>query len=176
MSTPSRIIDVAASDLPGGGKPDGCRRCGCPDGYLARYIQVNGHVAIRWVCDWCEDYGTKGDLPRSILGAVPLEELPVRVDRRGEYTPPAQREECAVCGEPAEEFHHWAPLAIFPDWPLPVVSTTLPGNELVRMALDGLPLFRRDLTVPMCRPHHREWHARMRAHGLKWPHELGEVA
>lgn len=53
---------------------------------------------------------------------------------------------CAICGHNSHEYHHWAPRSIFPDWP--------------------------DAGVYLCTSHHREWHERMRAHGLRWPHEL----
>lgn len=144
----STIIEVDARALPGANAHDHCRKCECETGYLARYIQSNGATGIRWVCNWCEDYGTAGDLPRSILGAVALQDLPVRVDHSDE---PSQWPDCDVCGQPAHEFHHWAPRAIFPGWPV-------------------------HLGVPLCKPHHDEWHQTMRAHGLRYPHELTDAA
>lgn len=143
----SQIIAVKASSLPGVHAADGCRRCSGETGYLARYVKINGAVAIRWVCDWCEDYYTAGDLPRAILGNVPLERIPLRVDN-SHHT--YDREPCAVCGLPSDEWHHWAPRAIFPEWP--------------------------DMGVYLCAAHHREWHGRMRCHGLRWPHELELVS
>lgn len=58
---------------------------------------------------------------------------------------------CVVCGNTDTEQHHWAPQALFPepDWWV--------------------------LTVALCTEHHHEWHRRMRAHGLRWPHELAQV-
>lgn len=72
----------------------------------------------------------------------------LRVDRTTdpEYALP----DCLVCGMPSGEWHHWAPRAIFPDWP--------------------------DCGVYLCTAHHREWHAVMRAHGLRYPHELKGVS
>lgn len=144
------IVPLACTALPGANARECCRNgCGDP-GYLARYIHANGSVALRWVCDWCEDFKTAGDLPHTILPTgVTLEQLPLRQDNSDD--PPAWPD-CVVCGQPASEMHHWAPRSIFPDWP-----TT--------------PLLLEPV-VPMCAEHHSEWHDRMRAHGLRWPHEL----
>lgn len=130
--------------LPGPHARDCCRN-GCGElGYLARYIHTNGTTAIRWVCDWCEDFKTAGDLPHGILGGVSLGDLPLRQDNSLE---PRNLPPCVVCGDEAWHNHHWAPRSIFPEWP------------------DGL-------TVNLCIPHHDEWHKTMREHGLRWPHEL----
>lgn len=142
----STIITITASALLPPHTRDGCRKCQCEHGYLARYIKSSGATAIRWVCEWCEDYGTAGDLPRSVLGTVPLAMLPLRVNRVEEERHP----ECVVCGTTAVEYHHWAPRAIFTDWP--------------------------DVGVYLCQHHHTDWHTRMRAHGLRWPHELPDAA
>lgn len=142
-----RILDIKASELPGTHAAAGCRKCSCEDGYFGRYIQRNHKVALRWVCGWCEDYGTSGDLPLSLLGDFPLNELPLRVDHSPQYDPP----ECQVCQQPADEYHHWAPTSVFPDWPY-------------------------NLGIYLCTDHHREWHDRMRAHGFRYPHELQDVS
>lgn len=147
MSQPSRILPMKASELPGTHAAEHCRKCDCEDGYLAQYIKVNGNVALRWVCDWCEDYYTSGDLPHSVLGAFPIDSLPVRINRTAYDT---DRPECRVCGLPSGEWHHWAPRSIFPDWP--------------------------DTGDYLCTAHHREWHDTMRAHGLRYPHELQDVS
>lgn len=139
------IIAISSSQLPTPHAKDACRKCNNVYGYLARYIQIDGQVAVRWVCDWCEDYKTSTDLPLSILGGVPVGDIPLRVDRSEETR---GLPECCKCGEQSTEFHHWAPKAIFPDWP--------------------------DLGVYLCVGCHVEWHTRMRAHGLRWPHELVE--
>jgi hypothetical protein len=124
-----------------------CRKCRYESGYLARYIQVDGRVAIRWVCSYCEDYGTAGELPRAVLTRydLDLDQLPIRVNR---YNPERRTDACVVCGDNrGSEHHHWAPVALFPDWPY-------------------------TLTLPLCQRHHREWHTIRREHGLQWPHEL----
>lgn len=135
---------MSSLDLPGPLARDCCRNgCGTA-GYLSRYIHANGTVAIRWVCDHCEDFKTSSDLPRSIIQGFALNDLPLRQDNSLE---PRNLPPCVVCGDDAEHQHHWAPQAIFPDWPYGLVQD-------------------------LCVPHHREWHNRMRAHGLRWPHEL----
>lgn len=144
----SAMIEIRAADLPTShAAAGGCRRCSCPDGYLARYVKADRRISIRWVCANCEDYGTAPDLPHSILDSTgaTIHDLPKRMDRSHEGLPG----ECAVCGEPTNHNHHWAPVEIFPHWPL-------------------------TLTVWLCQKHHDEWHKRMRAHGLRWPHELAK--
>lgn len=148
LSTPRTILPIRASELPPPHAAPCCRRCTNENGYLARYIKINKAEALRWVCDNCEDYKTAGDLPRTILGDMRLETLPLRVDRSQEAS---DWPECEVCGQSAASFHHWAPRSIFPDWPWTL------GNYL-------------------CQAHHDEWHERMHAHGLRWPHELKETA
>lgn len=139
-----RVVLLDATDLPPSHAKPGCRLCGHRQGYLGRIVKSHGATAIRWVCDRCEDYRTAGDLPKTILpDGTEVSELPLRLDHSDDDRglPP-----CAVCDQPSEEFHHWAPVAIFTDWPGTV-------------------------GVYLCTPHHREWHDRMRAHGLRWPHE-----
>lgn len=142
-------MNIRADHLPLVHKRSGCRKCGCVDGHLARYIQTNGRTACRWVCSLCGDYFTAADLPlawvRSI--GVELDELVICRDRRGEADEFYDWRTCAVCGETASERHHWAPRSIFPDWPY-------------------------ELTVLLCRTHHNEWHSTLREHGLRYPHEL----
>lgn len=147
MSHPSIIVAFSCTDLPKGNARQVCAKCPSVNGYLARYIKTNGYVAIRWVCDWCESYTTAGDLPTTVLpNGVRPDDLPLRVDNRDEDGEP-----CAVCGSSNVEYHHWAPYAIFPDW------NETPG-------------------VFLCPMHHQEWHHRMRAHGLRWPHELATAS
>lgn len=148
MSEPFKLVEIACADLPAPHAREHCRQCSYPTGYLARYIHRNGTVALRWVCDWCEDYKTTSDLPRALV--LNIDELPIRADNRLTYGP-VDLPACMVCGEDAEHAHHWAPQAIFPDWPY-------------------------ELVVPLCVTHHNEWHARMRTHGLRWPHELTDAA
>ncbi len=126
---------------------DGCRKCGGTEGYLARYIHANGTIALRWTCNHCGFFRTKGDLPHRMLEdyGVQLGDLPIVADNS--TRPRRPRPPCVVCGEESDEGHHWAPRSIFPDWPY-------------------------SLTMDLCKPHHDEWHERMRAHGLRWPHEL----
>lgn len=144
----TEIISVKVTDLPDPHTKTGCKLCGHTRGYLARYIKSNGNVAVRWICDRCEDYRTAGDLPHTILPrGVAAGALPLRLDHSGA---PPDLPDCARCGLRADEFHHWAPSSIFPDWP--------------------------DLGVYLCFACHREWHDRMRAHGLRWPHELNTAA
>ena len=146
MSEPSRLIDIACSALPGANARPHCAQCSHEMGYLGRYIKTNGVVAIRWVCSWCENYTTAGDLPRTILPVgIQVDELPLRLDNRADDSPL-----CVVCDSVEVEYHHWAPTAIFPDW------GDVPGTYL-------------------CRRHHREWHDRMRAHGLRYPYELARA-
>ncbi len=130
---------------------DCCRKCGHPTGYLARYIQRNGHTAVRWVCDNCDDYYTKGDLPKEFVFrfVANIDDLPVRVDRSDPNYKPPPVPPCIVCGEDGRHNHHWAPRSIFPDWP------------------DG-----DGFTVRLCDGCHTELHRRLREHGLRWPHEL----
>ena len=144
----SRDFPIRCTDLPESHRRDRCRRCPSVDGYLAQYIQRRGAIGIRWVCDNCEDFGTSPDLPRSILGHLDVRALPIRVDNRGQLDPRELRQ-CSVCEswELETHFHHWAPRSIFPDWPY-------------------------ELGVDLCRRCHDEWHTRMRAHGLRWPHEI----
>lgn len=147
MSEPYRIIELFAHELPGVHRREACGKCRSVGGYLARVIKVNGSVGLRWVCAYCEFADTASDLPHSLLleHNVTLDELPKRADYREDTTV-----YCAVCDAPAVEWHHWAPRAIFTDWP--------------------------DLGVYLCPSHHEEWHERMRAHGLRWPHELDTAA
>lgn len=114
MSEPGAFVIVAikATALPAPHNSDCCRKCSCIDGYLARYIKRNGSTAIRWVCEWCEDYQTAGDLPRTILGPVSREALPLRLNAVTD-----DELECVVCGQRAVEYHHLAPRSIFPHWP-----------------------------------------------------------
>lgn len=159
MSAPRVVIEVASADLPYPHAVPHCKQCTCATGYLARYIKRNGQVCIRWVCGWCEGYTTGQDLPLEVLRAhVPAgtlvdttlaaaelrDQLPLRKDNTAI---PQTHPECLVCGDDAHHEHHWAPRSIFPEWPY-------------------------GLTVSLCVAHHREWHDRMRAHGLRWPHEL----
>jgi len=154
VSQPSVIVTIASSNLPGANARAHCKRCNNETGYLARYIKASGIVAVRWVCDWCEDYTTAGDLPRSILTDVsvhrdhpiPIDDLPLRIDNRGDDSPL-----CAVCDSNEVEYHHWAPVSLFPDW------DHVPG-------------------VYLCPMHHQEWHHRLRAHGLRYPHELASAS
>lgn len=143
MSKPSSIVELACTALPGNNARPYCKACTCEVGYLARYIKANGQVSIRWVCDWCEGYTTAGDLPTSVLPqGTTLENLPLRIDKRADEGPL-----CQVCDSREVEYHHWAPTALFPAW----------------AHVGG---------VPLCTAHHREWHDTLRAHGLRYPHEL----
>lgn len=77
----ARIIPTRAPDLPGSNTRPHCRLCSHVNGYLGRYVKSNGHIAIRWVCDNCEDYRTASDLPHSILPeGITTADLPLRVD------------------------------------------------------------------------------------------------
>lgn len=124
------IIEIRACDLPAPYTRDECAKCSATDGYLGRYIRSNHSVAVRWVCNWCEDCTTSTDIPHAFLQrfGVTINDIP------------------KVRDNSINPSDHWAPASIFPDWP--------------------------DQVVIMCTPHHREWHARMRAHGLRWPHEI----
>lgn len=148
MSAESIIVARKASELPPPHTATGCRMCGHQRGYLARFIKSNASVGIRWVCDRCEDYRTAGDLAHSYIAPIPVDRLPLRVDHSID---PPDMPDCARCGLRSDEFHHWAPSAIFPDW-------------------SGM------LGAYLCTACHREWHERMRAHGLRWPHELTDAA
>lgn len=96
-------------------------------------VQDNGGVQVKVHCDKCER-GT-GSLPKGMWES--LRGMEIRVDdRRGTR----KRPPCSVegCDQPGYERHHWAPKNIFgweeaEKWP----------------------------TAYLCRPHHREWHARM---------------
>ena len=139
----SRIIPLRADELPGAFARPACSTCGFEEGYLVRYVNSKNRSSLRWCCDHCGKVYTSLDLPYDLLGPKPnLNELPVI--NRSEVDngiPP-----CEICDGIADEWHHWAPVAIFPDWP--------------------------DESVPLCHVHHDAWHERMRAHGLKWPHEI----
>lgn len=145
----SELVVINCSLLPAPHTREHCRKCECRVGYLARYIHQNGVVALRWVCEWCEDFKTAPDLPHALLEAhrVALDELPLR---QSNYDPDLDRTPCVVCDEPSDEMHHWAPTILFPQWPY-------------------------HLVVALCATHHREWHDTMRSHGLRWPHELVEA-
>lgn len=139
----STIIPLRADELPGDHARPCCRRCQAPDGYLVRYINSKGRSSLRWACNWCHDVYTSLDLPYDLLGPQPnLNALPPINRSREDNGIPP----CEVCDDQATEWHHWAPESIFPEWP--------------------------DVPVPVCTEHHRDWHERMRAHGLRWPHEL----
>lgn len=150
LTRPKRLIPLWAEELPAPHKTASCRLCGQETGYLARFIKSNGAIALRWVCDNCEDYRTTSDLPHSLLGDIPIDEIPLRADFSEQADSDQMRliQPCAVCPNDADEYHHWAPQAIFPDWP--------------------------SVGVYLCEKHHREWHDRLRAHGLRWPSELNE--
>lgn len=138
------ILSYKAADLPGPHKRESCRLCGHRNGYLGHVVKSNGSIGIRWVCDRCEKPSLT-DIPHSFIDPIPSHALPKVFDHSDQ---PSLMPGCQVCDRQAEEFHHWAPLAIFPDWP--------------------------DAGVYLCQDHHREWHARMREHGLRWPHEREE--
>jgi len=148
MSDGFVILEIAARDLPAPHATEYCKTCPAMStiGYLSRVIKANGSVTVRWVCNHCEAYDTAGDLPHSLVTSrgVEVDALPLRATLVDDGLP-----DCTVCGVAAVEFHHWAPRAIFPDWP--------------------------DVGVYLCKHHHDEWHARMRAHGLRWPYELAEA-
>ncbi len=141
------FIDMRASDLPGLHAVPYCPACPamCTIGYLGRHIKSDGSTAIRWVCDHCEQ-PLPGDLPRRLIGDTPLDKIPLRLrepKREDELDWPG----CVVCARPSFEFHHWAPRSIFSDWP-------------------------EYIGAHLCKPHHDEWHRRMREHGLRWPGEI----
>lgn len=136
-------------------EPPGCRKCRREEGHLARYLQARGATGLRWVCDHCGDYGTFSDLPRSLLRELDLvlDHLPVCCDNR---SAPDFSRGCCICGRHPSEENHWAPVAIFPDW-----------EERARNVGDFSLI-----TVPLSIACHREWHDRLRDHGLLWPHEI----
>jgi hypothetical protein len=126
---------------PGHAKP-ACKECGHETGYLVCYVMSDGRPSLRIACEWCEKVSTTFALPRTLLGSKPdLNRLPTIDNSQVSELPP-----CAVCDMQAQEWHHWAPRVIFPDWP--------------------------DVGVYLCRSCHTDWHNRMRAHGLRWPGEL----
>jgi hypothetical protein len=137
------FITIGCDALPEPHAFSGCPNCTTVAGYIARYVKTNGTVSLRWVCDWCATYSTT-DLPRRLIGDTPLAQIPKRIDVSDTLT---EWNECEICEGVAEDFHHWAPRSIFPDWPS-------------------------DVGVHLCTLHHNEWHNTMKAHGLKWPHEL----
>jgi hypothetical protein len=141
------FIDIRAADLPA---PHAVPyRPACPAmataGYIGRYVKSDSTTSLRWVCDHCGTY-LPGDLPRALIGDTPIELLPI-ADRRPLREDDDAWPSCVVCEQPGFEFHHWAPRSLFPDWP-------------------------EHIGAPLCKPHHDEWHERLRAHGLRWPHEL----
>lgn len=145
------ILDRKATDLPAPHTATGCRYCGHRNGYLGHIVKHNGSLGLRWVCGRCEKLSPT-DLPHKYVDPIPVWELPKMYDRSDQ---PSLMPGCAVCDRQAEEWHHWAPTAIFPDW----------DYHDWRLS-----------TVPLCGPHHREWHDRMRALGLRWPHEAQGAA
>ena len=127
-----------------------CRGCGAQHGRLARYVYSNGRASLRWQCLGCGDYGSFSDIAMSFLASfgVTVLDLPVCHDASGTAPP------CLVCGLRTTEFHHWAPTSIFgSDGWTDIESWTHVGDYL-------------------CTRHHQDWHDRMRAHGLRWPHEI----
>jgi hypothetical protein len=149
VSAAEHVISIWAGSVPSSNDASACRKCAAVEGHLARYIKASGAVGIRWQCSSCGDFGTYGDIRHTFLAqfGAALEDLPVCVDGRSD-TP------CVICGEMGTEWHHWAPSSIF--------AATVPAWS--------------DVGAYLCVTHHREWHDVMRAHGLRYPHEMAAVA
>ena len=143
------MISVWAGSVPSSRVVSGCRKCSNADGCLAQYIKANGSVGLRWQCSLCGDFKTFADIPHSFLEAfgIRLADLPICEDVSTTSDP------CVICGESGTEWHHWAPSSIF----------------------SALPAWS-DVGAYLCVAHHREWHDVMRAHGLRFPHELAAVS
>lgn len=133
---PSLDIVLRFDALPAAFARPCCKRCQCQTGYLVRLVKTTGRVALRLCCEDCEKTDTTLDLPRDELGYRDISRFPTINQQAFDF--PGN---CVVCDGEAEDWHHWAPRAIFPDWP-------------------------DDHSVPTCKEHHTEWHDRMRERGL----------
>jgi hypothetical protein len=116
---------------------DACKRCGLETGYLVRLVKTTGRVALRLCCENCEKTDSTLDLDRDQFGIRDLTTLPTINQQIYDF--PGN---CAVCDGEADDWHHWGPRAIFPDWP-------------------------DDHSVPICKGCHDAWHLRMRERGLR---------
>lgn len=91
---------------------------------------------------------TEDDAQTEVLFDRLWEESAPELEVTGSLSGTYERPPCQVCGKTGPTHrHHWAPTSIFPDWPW-------------------------ENLVFLCEEHHNEWHNRMRAHGLRWPHKL----
>lgn len=136
------FIVVRFDALPSSHAREACKRCKCETGYLVRFFTTRNRLELRLSCEVCEKCDSTLDLPRDELGIRDLTALPTI--NQSTYDWPGN---CWICDEQATEWNHWAPRSIFPDWP---------DNH----------------SVPLCADCHNEWHTRMQAHGLRYPHEL----
>lgn len=117
-------------------KYDGYWHHGENDEYGIVYLS-NGIMQVKARCLNCR--GRSGAIPEPVYTewGVPVSDLPI-------WTPPPTEITCVVkgCETPGHEYHHFAPCAVFSDeaslWPY----------------------------MPLCRPHHVEWHQRM--DGYRW--------
>ena len=106
------------------------------DEYGVIYLS-SGIMQVKARCRWCK--GRSGAIPDFVYvrwGIQPAD-LPV-------WTPAPVEITCVVtgCETPGHEYHHFAPGAIF-------------GDDSARWPC-----------LPLCRPHHVEWHQRMG--GYRW--------
>jgi len=136
------FIVVRFDALPYPHAREACKRCGNQTGYLAKLITTRNRVELRLCCEVCEKTDSTLNLPREPFGITDLGVLPTINQAKFDY--PGN---CWICDEQADDWNHWAPRAIFPDWP-------------------------DSHSLPMCVECHEEWHRRLRAHGLRYPHEL----
>lgn len=143
------MITIWIGSVPSSKTLTRCRACPETQGHLVRYVKTNGSVGLRWQCSGCGDFKTFGDIRHSFLETfgARLSDLPICEDGSTASAP------CVICGEIGTEWHHWAPSSIF----------------------SALPAWS-DVGAYLCVTHHREWHDVMRAHGLRFPHELAAAS
>lgn len=107
-------------------------------------LQVNGRPTIKAECRECG--ARSGSLPLALWRQWAAEGAQLEWVQRNDLSEYAQDyyEPCIVqgCGDTPTEWHHFSPRNIF-------------GDEA-----EGWPC------LPLCRPHHREWHSRM--DGYRW--------
>lgn len=123
--------------------PKVCDVCGAKKGFLLRRARfTNGSLHFFWQCQWCTKnaQGSKQWIKKATveewlqsgkLKANSLDDIPIAIDYiTGDVS-------CVVCGQPAVEYHHFAPQAL----------SAYFGDEWARYP-----------TTYFCKKHHDLWH------------------
>lgn len=110
-------------------------------------IMANGEVAVSLFCPACNLRATKDPWISKAEYAAEIDDMPIENDYRGS-------ELCGYdeCENPAVEKHHYAPRQKF-------------GDDC-----DNWPI------GPLCRIHHRTWHATMEGDGMRKCPKCGQVS